>query len=196
MNNEIFHKGKCQIVQSSFTKICKRFIADVEAVYGSSPYPDELQRAIEALKKGETYSEDPYQNTWQFWFKEKDCVVKYIHEFHISLAHEVDERTLKPVYVFDWWLFERVYYEKHFAGQKIVAEDYEQLDAKTNALKGKHRYYCNHRPPAKGCIPDDFVTIQRYHDYPKYNNHVGEASYNRELSVEECRQWGLEPVVK
>lgn len=54
--------------------------------------------------------------------------------------------------------------------------------------KGKYRYFCTNRPPARGVIPEGFVS---YDTYGRGERYIGEVTYNEKPADAELQNWGL-----
>lgn len=176
--------------QSSFTRAANKLLKEYKEVFGDVPDEDVL-KAAEHIKNCDAVESLDYEFTHTFTSLGDEMgggyTVKTTWEYHISAGADTDDYG-NPVFYVDWYLFKGECYSAQIGARKISAADYRRFMQKCTAAKGKYRYFCTHRPPSGGCIPDGYVS---YETYGRDARHIGEATYERLLDDREAANWGL-----
>lgn len=181
----IGHDG---LPKSGVRNASKRIIADYSAVFGVD-IPDDIKDISEKIKRGEESESYNFEYSW-----EADGVgekiydkVKYDEECNAIAFWDEDDYG-DPIYRVEWYFFSSEYYTKRIGNKIIKATSYTDILKKTVAAKGKYRYFCVHRPPSPGGIPDGYIS---YDSYSQGHRYCGEVSYNVQLSEYELSKFGL-----
>lgn len=178
------------IPQSTLTRAANRLIAEYAAAFGGwGGVPDEITAIAEKIKQGVDSEEYEYENTYDggsIGNKVYDNV-KYTNEARARAFWDTDEYN-DPVYRVTWYFFASETYTKNIAGKTLRAGSYHDILTKVTTAKGKYRYFCTHRPPSRGIIPDGFVS---YDTYGRGERYIGEVTYNEQPPAEALRNWGL-----
>ena len=177
------------IPQGTLTRAANRLIADYAAAFGSWCIPDEITAIAEKIKQGTDSEEYEYENTYDGSgdsTKTYDSV-KYTNEARAHAFWDTDEYN-DSVYCVTWYFFASESYTKHIAGKTLRAGSYTDILKKVTAEKGKYRYFCTHRPPSRGVIPEGFVS---YDTYGRGARYIGEVTYKEQPPAEELENWGL-----
>lgn len=178
------------IPQSTLTRAANRLLAEYAAAFGGwGGVPDEITAIAEQIKQGIDSEEYEYENTYDgggIGNKVYDNV-KYTNEARARAFWDTDEYN-DPVYRVTWYFFATETYTKNIAGKTLRAGSYHDILKKVTTAKGKYRYFCTHRPPSRGIIPDGFVS---YDTYGRDERYIGEVTYNEQPPAEALRNWGL-----
>ncbi len=191
MKEKAFKKGYNYFApQSTFTRAANKMLKDAVEVFGSFIY-DEIKEAAAHIKKQEdfepldldrkhisTVGGDAYGSAYKHETTE---------EYHIWGGMDKDEYG-EPTYCVDWYFFTSERFTATIGGERITATSHHDFMRKQMKAKGEYRYFCAHRPPSLGGIPDGAVSFE---SYAIGNRYIGEATYNRELTDEEGENWGL-----
>ncbi len=169
----------------------KRFLKEFEQVWGYMT--DDAEEFAAAIRSGEEfgYSEDDYDSGEQrsntanigvYTFRVKV-------EYYFYAEYDTDDYG-DPCYLVSWYLYTVTVYTKYLKGTgiKISFTDYTRLVKWTYRERGKYRYFCTHRPPSAGCIPDGFTNYEVYLSGSRY---IGEVTYNEKPDEEEAKNFGL-----
>lgn len=178
------------IPQSTLTRAANRLIAEYVAAFGGwCGVPAEITAIAEKIKQGIDSEEYEYENAYESGGDSTKVydTVKYTNEARARAFWDTDEYA-DPVYYVTWYFFASECYTKRIAGQTLRAGSYTDILKKVTAAKGKYRYYCTHRPPSSGIIPDGFVS---YDTYGRGERYIGEVTYNEQPPAEALRNWGL-----
>lgn len=179
------------IAQSTLTRTANRLISEYSAVFGSWSIPDEIKDIAEKIKRGEEAEEYEYESANEYGgsYDKIYDTVKYTTEVRACALLDTDDYG-DPVYYLRWYFFTSEYYTKHIAGQTIHATSHTEIVKKVTAVKGKYRYFCTHRPPSRGVIPEGYVS---YDTYTRDARYIGEVTYDEQPSADALRNWGLIP---
>lgn len=184
-------RGSQGISQSALTRAANRLIAEYKEAFGAWGVPDEIKKIADKIKKCEdsdTY-EDEGTNEYCGTGERDYDTVKYTHEARVHAFWDTDEWN-EPVYCVNWYFFSSEYYTKRIGKQTLHASSFSDILRKATAAKGKYRYFCTHRSPSPGVIPEGFVSYDTYSQGMRY---IGEVTYNEKPLGEELRNWGLIP---
>lgn len=171
-----------------YVRAANRFIKEYKETFRTDYLPAEIQAAADKLKLSETIElvDDEFKHD-MFFPGTEPRTAKSAGEWHVSGYWEQDEYG-EDYYEFSYYFFERSWYEARLMGvlhsgsfAKVRKECYQQM--------GEFKYLCNHRPPARGCIPEGYET---YTEYPRSHRYCGEVTYNAAPDSEELYKWGLE----
>lgn len=179
--------------QAAFTRAANRFLKEYEEVRGF--ITDEAQKFAEAVKSVEEYRNDideNYESGKQYSCGEGFLTYDYYQltsEFQYYSLFDTDEYG-EPVFVVHWYLYTVTLYTKILKGSglKKTSSDYHELAKWTYQNRGKYRYFCTHRPPSPGGIPEGFIT---YEDYSRRSRYCGEVTYNEKPDNNSLFEWGL-----
>ncbi len=166
---------------SVFSRLANRFLKDCKEVLGM--VPDEVQSAADAVRQGKLLSdtEDSGKIPRSYWmygvYWEKSWEWRFF-------ADEEDGR-----YVLDYYFFSSEKFDRTYCGVKHIAGNMQELREQICRRKGPIRYFCTHRPPARGCIPEGFAT---YEEYPRGQRWIGEVTYFTPPPDSELTRWGLQ----
>ena len=178
------------IPQSTLTRAANRLLTEYAAAFGGwGGAPDEITAIAEQIKQGIDSEEYEYESTYDgggIGNKVYDNV-KYTNEARARAFWDTDEYN-DPVYRVTWYFFASETYTKNIAGKTLRAGSYHDILTKVTTVKGKYRYFCTHRPPSRGVIPDGFVS---YDTYGRDERYIGEVTYNEQPPAEALRNWGL-----
>lgn len=182
-------RGCKGIPQGALTRAANRLISDYTEVFGGFCIPDEIKTIAEKIKQGidakeyEFESENEYGGTGDKIYD----TVKYTNETRACAFWDTDEYG-DPVYCVTWYFFASEYYTKRLGKQTLRAASYTEILKKATVAKGKYRYFCTHRPPSGGCIPEGYVSFDTYSQDSRY---IGEVTYNEQPPRDELIRWGL-----
>ena len=178
------------VPQSTFTRAANKMLKDAAEVFGSFIY-DEIKAAAEHIKKQEDFEpldlDEKHTHTARGDAYGSAYTLETSDEYHILGGSDKDEYG-EPTYCVDWYFFTVDRYTATIGGKKITATNHADFMRKQMEAKGEYRYFCTHRPPSLGCIPEGAVSFE---SYASGNRYIGEATYNRELTDEEAENWGL-----
>ena len=184
-------KGCREIPQSTFTRIANRLLKEYVEVNGSYGIPDELQAVIDTIQRGEDTDAYEFEHDFETSNTEYNdrtydtCKTSYENRAH---AFWDEDEYGEPVYHVTWYFFVSETYTKRVGSQTLRAGSYSKILRATYAAKGKYRYYCTHRPPSGGCIPEGYVS---YDTYRRGSRYIGEVTYNEKPSDHDLQYWGL-----
>lgn len=175
--------------QSTFTRVANRLVKEYIAANGGfCDLPDEIKTIVEQIKACK--ETENYEYEYKYKSRSYDGVydtVQYTNENRIFAFWDKDEYG-DDVYRVTWYFFASEWYTKHINGKKLTAGNYHDILCKATAAKGKYRYFCTHRPPSRGVIPEGFVSYDTYSQNMRY---IGEVTYNEKPSENELYAWGL-----
>ena len=167
------------IPQSTLTRAANRLLAEYAAAFGGwGGAPDEITAIAEKIKQGIDSEEYEYENEYDgggIGNKVYDNV-KYTNEARARAFWDTDEYN-DPVYRVTWYFFASETYTKNIAGKTLRAGSYTDILKKVTAAKGKYRYFCTHRPPSRGIIPEGFIS---YDTYGRDERYIGEVTYDEQ----------------
>lgn len=184
-------KGCREIPQSTFTRIANRLLKEYIEVNGNLLVPEEIQAIVDTIKRGKDTDAYDYDHTF-----ETDCLesndrtydtCKTMYENYAHAFWDEDEYG-EPVYHATWYFFTSDTYKKRIGNQTLCAGSYHEIIRKVYGAKGKYRYFCTHRPPSTGCIPEGYVS---YETYRRGSRHIGEVTYNEKPPKHDLQNWGL-----
>jgi len=177
--------------RSAYARVANHFLKDYEEVNETTTIPADIQAAAEKIKNGVEIELDDFGHKSVFSFNgygRRDYDEStYEIEYHYSAYFDTDENG-EPAYLVEWYFFTNSRYKKRIADKIVYANDYLDIIKKNYELRGKYRYFCRHRPPSPGAIPDGYVF---YETYRQGSEEIGEVTYNERLSDEECQKYGL-----
>lgn len=174
--------------QSTFTRVANRLLKVFNSAVGY--LPDEVKGIADKIKQQADADDYEYEHSYE-------CngtngaydTVRYSSEHRVRAFWDIDEYG-DHVYRVTWYFRESSWYKKRIGEKLLVANSYLDIVRKSVLAKGKYRYFCVHRPPTRGGIPDGFVSYDVYGDGAGY---CGEATYNTELTDAELSNYGLIP---
>lgn len=179
------------IPQSTLTRIANRLLKEYKEVdrCSDSGIPDEIKAIAEKIKAAADSDEYEYESTFDTPAPSDRTYdsCKNTYEYRAHAFWDTDEYG-DAVYHITWYFFTSEYYSKFINGKKITAGNYQDITRKVAAEKGKYRYFCTHRPPARGVIPEGFVS---YDTYGRGERYIGEVTYNEKPADTELQNWGL-----
>lgn len=179
------------ILQSTLTRIANRLLKEYKEVDCCSDdnVPEEIKAIVEKIKAAEDSDEYEFECAFDIPADSEGVYdsCKNTYEYRAHAFWDTDEYN-DTVYHVTWYFFTSEYYKKHIAGKTLYAGSYTEILKKVTAAKGKYRYFCTHRPPSRGVIPEGFVS---YDTYSRWSRYLGEVTYNEQPSTEELRNWGL-----
>jgi len=184
-------KGCHDIPQSTFTRIANRLLKEYIAVNGDYCIPDEIKAIVDAIKQGKDSEQYDDENDYEisnttYDDREYDtCKISYENRAHVFWD---EDEYGDSVYHATWYFFTSATYTKRVGKQVLRAGTHTEILRKVYAAKGKYRYYCTHRPPSGGCIPEGYVS---YETYRQGSRHIGEVTYNEKPSEHDLQNWGL-----
>lgn len=181
---------ECGVSQSTLTKAANRLIAEYCATFGSAVAPEELQEIAKQIKQCVDTTEYEERSTNEYRGDgsiQTYDTVKYVNEARARAFWDTDEYN-DPVYCVTWYFFSSESYTKRIGDQIIRGRSYNEILRNATAAKGKFRYFCTHRPPTRGGIPDGFIS---YDTYGRGLRYIGEVTYNEQPPESELRAFGL-----
>ena len=180
---------KCDVSQSTLTRAANRLISEYCCTFGNTVAPDELQEIAKQIKQcvDTTEYEDESNYEYNGYGERIYDKVKYTNEARARAFWDTDEYN-DPVYRITWYFFKSESYTKRIGTQTIRGKSYNEILRKCAAAKGIYRYFCTHRPPSRGVIPEGFVSYDTYSQDMRY---IGEVTYNEKPSENELYAWGL-----
>lgn len=183
--------GEDIIPKSTLTRIARRMLNEYKEVdrCGDNSIPEEIKAIAEKIKAAEDSNEYEFECTFDSHADSERVYdsCKNTYEYRARAFWDTDEYN-DPVYCISWYFYTSECYTKHINGKKITAGSYHDINRKVIAEKGKYRYFCTHRPPSRGIIPDGFVS---YDTYSQGSRHIGEVTYNEPPTREDLQRWGL-----
>jgi len=181
--------------QAGFTRAANRFLKEYEEVNGF--LTDKAREFAEAVKnvrefRNDNSEEDNYDSGKIYSSGEGFREYSFCQttgEYQFYAIFDTDDYG-EPVYAVHWYLYEVTKYTKILkgSGAKRTSTDHTELTKWTHQNRGKYRYFCTHRPPANGCIPEGFIT---YEEYSTRSRYCGEVTYNEKPDNESVYEWGL-----
>lgn len=184
-------QGGRDIPQSTLTRVANRLLKEYIEVNGDYLVPDEIHAIVANIKCcKDTVTHDDEQEY------ERNCTehgdraydsCKTTYENHAYAEWDEDEYG-DPVYHVYWYFYTSETYTKRVGQQTLRAGSYDDIVRKTYAAKGKYRYYCTHRPPSRGLIPEGYVS---YETYLRGSRYIGEVTYNEKPTDRDLQNWGL-----
>lgn len=184
-----FMLNKKSFKQSELTKIAHLMLEEYREVFDSTP-SDDIAYIAEQIKKHENI--EPFEDCYTYTsngYRDEYAICESTIEVRISATNKTDEDG-NTIYTIYWHFYANDIYTAYINGKKLVSDDRTEIIALTTAEKGKYRYFCTHRPPTKGCIPEGFIT---YVAYSVLDTFKGEVTYNQDPAEEELKRWGLVP---
>lgn len=180
---------KCDVSQSTLTRAANRLISEYCYTFGNTVAPDELQEIAKQIKQcvDTTEYEDESNYEYNGYGERIYDKVKYTNEARARAFWDTDEYN-DPVYRVTWYFFKSESYTKRIGTQTIRGKSYNEILRKGVAEKGIYRYFCTHRPPSRGVIPEGFVSYDTYSQNMRY---IGEVTYNEKPPENELYAWGL-----
>lgn len=180
---------KCDVSQSTLTRAANRLISEYCCTFGNTVAPDELQEIAKQIKQcvDTTEYEDESNYEYNGYGERIYDKVKYTNEARARAFWDTDEYN-DPVYRITWYFFKSESYTKRIGTQTIRGKSYNEILRKGVAEKGIYRYFCTHRPPSRGVIPEGFVSYDTYSQNMRY---IGEVTYNEKPPENELYAWGL-----
>ncbi len=183
--------GDDLIPKSTLTRIANRLLKEYKAVDHCADYgiPEEIKAIAEKIKAAEDSDEYEFECTFDSPAPSDRTYdsCKNTYEYRAHAFWDTDDEG-DPVYRITWYFYTSEWYTKHINGKKITAGKYDEIVRKVTAEKGKYRYFCTHRPPSRGIIPDGFVS---YDTYGRGERYIGEVTYNEPPTREDLNNWGL-----
>lgn len=185
--------GEYIIPQSTLTRIANRLLKEFKEVdhCSNDTIPEEIKAIVEKITAAADSDEYEYERTFDSPAHPErvydNC--KNTYEYRAHAFWDTNEEN-GPVYCITWYFYTSEWYTKCINGKKITAGSYQDINRKVAAAKGKYRYFCTHRPPSSGVIPNGFVSYDTYSQGLRY---IGEVTYNIPPTSEDLRNWGLEP---
>lgn len=179
------------VPKNVLSRVANRLIKEYKEANccGEIDVPNEIRTIAEQIKQGVESEEYEYEYVWdspaasdRVYDSCKNTIENRVHAFWDE--DEYDD----TVYHVTWYFFSSEYYSKYIGGKKLTGGNYHDIFCKVIAAKGKYRYFCTHRPPSPGVIPDGFVSYDTYSSRERY---VGEVTYNEKPSSDELENWGL-----
>ncbi len=192
MIEKTFDKCYAQNVpQSTLTRVANRLLADFKEVdrCSDNSIPEEVKAVAEKIRTAEESEEYEFEHTFDSP-AHRECVYDLCRNYYEYRAHAYwdEDEYGDPVYHITWYFYTSEFYTKRIGDKTIHAGTYHDIYTKGIATKGKYRYFCTHRPPTNGAIPDGYVSYDTYAIGARY---IGEATYNDPLTVEELNNCGL-----
>lgn len=177
------------IPKSTLTRAANRLIAEYCTAFGVADVPDEIKAIAEQIKQCIDTEEYEYENAYDFGGTGERIydTVRYTNEARAHAFWDTNEYN-DPVYCVTWYFFTSEYYTKRVGKQTLHAGSYNEILKKSTAAKGKYRYFCTHRPPSGGCIPEGYVSFDTYSRTARY---IGEVTYNKQPPADDLEKWGL-----
>lgn len=183
--------GHGGVPQSTLIRVANLLIKEYGEVNGSYGIPDEIQAIVDSIKKCVDSNEYEFEHDFEMGNTEYNdrlydsCKTTYENRAH---AFWDEDEYGTPVYRVTWYFFTSETYTKRVGNQTLRAGSHLGIIKKVYAAKGKYRYYCTHRPPSGGCIPEGYVS---YDTYRRGSRYIGEATYNEKPSDHDLQNWGL-----
>jgi len=165
----------------TFTRLANRFLKDCKEVLGM--VPDEVQSAADAVRQGKLLSDTEDSGS----IPRSYCLFGVYREKKWEWRFSADEEDGR--YILDYYFFSSERFDRTYCGVKHVAGSMQDLGEQICRRKGPIRYFCTHRPPARGCIPEGYAT---YEEYPRGQRWIGEVTYFTPPPDSELRRWGLQ----
>ena len=175
--------------QSVLTRLANRLIKDWCEVNETSTPSDEIKEVAEKIKNMEDVEDVDTHLTWTsdsyFYYgrRDYDKVNRTYEEQYSAFVSIVDD-----CYYVRWYFFTNSQYEKRIGDKVYRARTSEEIIRENYRHRGKYRYYCTHRPPSPGGIPEGYV---HYEQYRQGSEHLGEVTYDEKPSDHDCEVWGL-----
>ena len=187
--DKAYKLGTRGVSQVALTRAANRLISEYKAVFGGWEIPEEIKEISEKIKSCEDSDGYEYEHSYESNGTGENIYdkVRYTEECRARTFWDSDEYG-DPIYLVRWYFFSSEFYTKRVGNQTLRASTYHDIAKKAILAKGKYRYFCTHRPPSPGVIPNGFVSYDTYSPGQRY---IGEVTYNEKPLTEELQNWGL-----
>lgn len=177
------------VSQAALTRAANRLIAEYSLVFGGWCVPEEIKTISEKIKSCEEATEYEYEHSYESNGTGEKIYdkVKYANEARARAFWDSDEYG-DPIYCVNWYFCASEFYTKRIGNQTLHAGTYHDIAKKTVKAKGKYRYFCTHRPPSVGVIPNGFIS---YDTYSRGQRYIGEVTYDQPPTDDDLYNWGL-----
>lgn len=184
---EKYHTARIRLCapNTAYARLANRFLKECEEVLNN--IPAEIELAAKAIRRGAQPDDAEDSGSYPRSYLYDGIYWQKQWEWRFSASEEDD------TYVFDYYFFASEQYDATYCGVKHKAGSSSEIREMICRQKGPIRYFCTHRPPSPGGIPDGFVTFESYPSSSRCrtHGHIGEVTYSTPPPAEELRRWGL-----